>query len=255
MANPVAADLVGDLKISHVNFTYPNTKNVFALRNVCAVLPRGKVTAIMGRSGGGKTTLLKLLMKIHPLQQGSISVGTTDLASLDEVFWSEKCGVVMQDGFIFSDSIAQNIALSEDGFDINRLNEVIQVANLTEFIAGSSNGLNTQIGTSGIGISQGQKQRILIARALYKNPEYLFFDEATSALDGANETRILQNIAHRMKDKTLIIIAHRLSTVRNADQILVLDSGQIAESGTHQSLIEKKGVYYELVKDQIENSD
>ncbi|TAG58701.1 MAG: ATP-binding cassette domain-containing protein, partial [Runella slithyformis] len=198
--------------------------------------------------------LLKLLLKFHEPNSGQISVGNTNLKNLSYNFWRSQCGVVMQDGYVFADSIARNISESDETGAINRakLQEAVRVANIEDFVEELPNGFNTRIGASGIGISGGQRQRIFIARAVYKNPEYLFFDEATSALDANNEAIIMQNLEVFFKNRTVVVVAHRLSTVKNADQIIVLNQGAIVERGTHQALVTQRGYYYSLVKNQLE---
>jgi ATP-binding cassette subfamily B protein len=202
-------------------------------------------------SGSGKTTLLKLLLKFYDLK-GDIKVGNTPFDSFRANQWRGKCGVVMQDGFIFSDTIARNIALGDENPNIEKLYNACEVANIMEFIESLPLGFNTKIGSEGNGISQGQKQRLLIARAVYKEPDYLFFDEATNALDANNEKKILENLEEFFHGRTVIVVAHRLSTVKNADQIVVLHKGEIIETGTHESLTVKRGEYFDLVKNQLE---
>lgn len=215
-------------------------------------VPAGKITAIVGGSGSGKTTLLKLLLKFYAPVRGDIMYNTFNLNKISQQTWREKCGVVQQEGFIFNDTIAANIAIGEDKIDQQRLLDAVEIANIREFIETLPLAYNTKIGSSGVGLSGGQRQRILIARAVYKNPEYIFFDEATSALDSKNERIIMENFNRWFKNRTVVIIAHRLSTVRNADQIVVLDQGRIIETGNHEELLEVKGAYYNLVKNQLE---
>ena len=225
------------------------------LEDIELSIPPGKVTAIVGVSGSGKTTLLKLLLKFYPPQAGTISVGDEQLEDINSHFWRSRCGVVMQDSYIFSDTIAGNIALveqSEGSIDIEALHNACEVANILDFIKSLPLGFDTRIGQSGKGLSRGQRQRILIARAVYKNPQYLFFDEATNALDAENEKKIVENLEQFFHGKTVIVVAHRLSTVRNADQIIVLDKGRIVEQGSHDELVKKKVKYYSLVKNQLE---
>ena len=249
----------GAIVIKNLSFTYAGAGNEPVLRNINLTIPQGKVTAIVGSSGSGKTTLLKLLLRFYEPQKSEIQVD--DNAPLSLVgkgqgigvkTWREKCGTVLQDGFIFSDSIANNIAIGDETPDWNKLYNAVRVANIEEFIYSLPLGMNTKIGMEGNGISGGQKQRILIARAVYKNPEYLFFDEATSSLDSNNERVIMENLAQFFQGRTVVIVAHRLSTVKNADQIVVLEKGEVAEVGTHQELTKKQGKYYELVKNQLE---
>lgn len=210
------------------------------------------MTAIVGASGSGKTTLIKLLLGFYTPNKGKIKLGKTPLENINPHLWRSRTGSVMQDGFIFSESIAQNIAVGEEQIDIERLGHAVTVANIRDFIDSLPLGYNTKIGMEGNGISQGQRQRILIARAVYKNPEFLFFDEATNALDANNEKEIMEHLHEFYKGKTVVVVAHRLSTVKDADKIVVLDKGRIMEEGTHQELTEKRGLYYELVKNQLE---
>jgi ATP-binding cassette subfamily B protein len=222
------------------------------LNNICFEIGEGKVTAIVGASGSGKTTLLKLLLKFYEPTSGQILVGATQLSNINQKEWRTNCGVVMQDGYIFSDTIANNITLGLEPDDQFRLSEAARIANILEFIDSLPLGFNTLIGSEGSGISQGQRQRILIARAVYKDPKFIYFDEATNSLDANNEREIMKNLDSFFKGRTVVVVAHRLSTVRNADQIIVLDSGEIVEKGTHEQLIKKLGKYYELVKNQLE---
>jgi ATP-binding cassette subfamily B protein len=222
------------------------------LKDISLTIEHGKTTAIVGTSGSGKTTLLKLLLKFYPPSMGTINLGRTNLESLDHKVWRKHCGAVLQDGYIFSDSIAENVALGEENVDSQRLAAAILIANIKEFVDSLPLGIHTRIGEDGVGISQGQRQRIFIARALYKNPDFLFFDEATSSLDSNNESVIVKNLETLFKSKTAVIVAHRLSTVQNADRIIVMDKGYIIEQGNHLSLIEKRGAYFELIKNQLE---
>ena len=210
------------------------------------------VFLISGFLGSGKTTLMKLLLKFYKPQAGKIELGGIPLENIHAATWRQRCGTVMQDGFIFSDTIARNIALGDEEVDYKKLLHAVTVANIKEHIESLPLRYNTKVGANGIGLSQGQKQRLLIARAVYKNPEYLFFDEATSALDANNEKTIMEHLDQFFKNKTVLVIAHRLSTVKNADQIVVLEKGKIAEIGTHAELTAAKGRYYELVKNQLE---
>ncbi|MBS1663682.1 MAG: peptidase domain-containing ABC transporter [Bacteroidetes bacterium] len=242
----------GDIHLKDVSFTYGGPGSPHILKNLDLHIPKGKVTAIVGTSGSGKTTLLKLLLKFYEPTAGKIYVDSRDLEQFSPKWWRSQVGCVMQDGFIFSDTIAGNITVSAASTDTVRLLYACEVANIREFIEGLPLGYRTKIGNSGNGISAGQRQRIQIARAVYKDPEYLFFDEATSALDANNERVIMKNMDRFFEGKTVVVIAHRLSTVKNADQIVVLDKGEIVETGTHGELAACKGKYYELVKNQLE---
>ena len=240
------------LTIDHLTFRYPGAGNEPVLENINLHIPQGKTTAIVGMSGSGKTTILKLLLRFYEPQKGEIKVGEQSIHNIGFKTWRGQCGVVMQDGFIFSDSIERNIAVGDEYPDKNKLRHAIHVANIQDFIDGLPLGLNTKIGAEGNGISQGQRQRMLIARAVYKDPQYIFFDEATNALDANNERIIMDNLAEFFKGRTVIIVAHRLSTVSNADNIILLDKGHIVEQGTHHELTALKGDYYKLVKNQLE---
>ena len=240
------------IQIKDLCFSYDGADRDYVLENINLEIPHDKVTAIVGGSGSGKTTLIKLLLGFYPPNKGEITIGETPLKNINPHLWRQKSGAVMQDGFIFSDTIANNITVGEENIDKQRLLEAVQVANIREFIDSLPLGYNTKIGMEGNGVSQGQRQRILIARAVYKNPELLYFDEATNALDAKNEKEIMENLQDFYKGKTVIVVAHRLSTVQHADNIIVLDKGKVEEQGTHKELTEKKGVYYELVKNQLE---
>lgn len=235
-------------------FQYGRKKSPKVLENLNLTIPQGQVTAIVGASGSGKTTLLKLLLRFYPPTQGRVRVGNIHLSDINMALWRQKCGVVMQNGFIFHDTLLRNITESESEGQIDKakLNQAIEIANLGELIDVLPNGLNTEIGANGIALSGGQNQRILIARAVYKNPDYLFFDEATSALDARNERVIMENLQSFYQGRTVVVIAHRLSTVKNADQIIVLDRGKVVETGNHEQLTTLKGSYYNLVKNQLE---
>ncbi len=239
------------ISLKNISFTYPGAGNEPVLKNIHLSIPKGKITAIVGMSGSGKTTLLKLLLKFYDIK-GEIKIGNAPFDSFRARDWRSKCGVVMQDGFIFSDSVARNIALGDEQPNLEKLYHACEVANILPFIESLPLGFNTKIGSEGNGISQGQKQRLLIARAVYKDPEYLFFDEATNALDANNEKKILENLDEFFHGRTVIVVAHRLSTVKNADQIVVLYNGEITEIGTHESLTIKRGEYFNLVKNQLE---
>lgn len=242
----------GDLHFKGVNFKYGDPKAPPVLSNINCSIPFGKTTAIVGTSGSGKTTLLKLILKFYNPESGTISLDNANLKNIRNTTWRNRIGVVMQDGFIFGDTISRNIAVGEDIIDTKRLLEAVEVANIKDHIESLPLGYNTKIGSEGIGLSVGQKQRVLIARAIYKNPDFLLLDEATNALDANNERVIVENLDRHLKDKTMIVVAHRLSTVKNADQIIVLDKGSIIEKGTHKELTELKGAYYALVKNQLE---
>lgn len=240
------------ISLHDVSFAYPGTGNEPVLNHLNLSIPEGKTTAIVGMSGSGKTTILKLLLRFYETEKGEIKVGNTPLNQIGYHFWRRKCGIVMQDGFIFSDTIARNIAVGAEYPDMPKLMHAIKVANINSFIEILPLGLNTKIGASGNGLSQGQKQRILIARAVYKDPEYIFFDEATNALDANNERVIMENLENFFKGRTVVVVAHRLSTVKNADNIIVLDNGAIIEQGNHEALVNANGAYYRLVKNQLE---
>ena len=240
-----------DIEIENVSFRYIGSDQ-FVFENLNLTIPHQKTTAIVGASGSGKTTLLKLLMKFYEPNKGEIKIGNTNIKNISPRFWREHCGVVMQDGYVFNDTIAENITVGEDYIDKQKLRKAVEIANIKDFIEELPLSYNTKIGNEGIGISGGQKQRLFIARAVYKSPEYIFFDEATSALDANNERIIMENLEQFFKGKTAIVIAHRLSTVKHADKIIVLDKGKVVEEGTHTELVAKKGEYYRLVKNQLE---
>jgi ATP-binding cassette subfamily B protein len=240
-----------NIAVNRLTFKY-NPLSPEVLKNINLDIPAGKVTAIVGMSGSGKTTLVKLLLGFYLPVSGEIKIGNTLLGNIAPHEWRNCCGAVLQDGFIFSDTIAKNIAVGVEIVDKERLWNAARVANIQDLVEGLPLGYNTKIGQEGMGISQGQKQRILIARAVYKNPEFLFFDEATNALDANNERVIMQNLDTFFKGKTVVVVAHRLSTVKNADNIVVLDKGNIAEQGSHTELVAKKGAYFDLVRNQLE---
>jgi ATP-binding cassette, subfamily B, bacterial len=240
------------IELTNVSFTYPGAGNDAVLKNINLIIPNGKTTAIVGTSGSGKTTLLKLLLKFYTPQKGNVKVGGNDLENFSHKTWRKAIGVVMQESFIFNDSIAANIAVDGETIDSKRLKQAAITANVLEFIESLPLGFNTKIGAEGVGVSAGQKQRILIARAVYKNPNYIFFDEATNSLDANNETVIMKNLTAFFHNRTVIVVAHRLSTVKNADKIVVLNKGTITEAGTHKELIALKGEYFTLVRNQLE---
>lgn len=241
-----------DIKLNDVVFRYDKHLEPNIIDHVTTVLPQGKVTAIVGTSGSGKTTLIKLLLGYYPLLHGQIIIGSHPINDYNLKWWRRQCGVVMQDGFIFSESIARNIAVDDGEIDRKRLLHAARIANIEDYIENLPLKYNTIIGQDGIGLSQGQKQRILIARAVYKDPPYIFLDEATNALDANNERAIVENLARFYHGKTVVVVAHRLSTVRHADNIIVLEQGKIVENGQHEDLITAKGAYYNLVKNQLE---
>lgn len=240
------------ITIQGLSFQYEGPHSPFVLKDLDFEIPERKQTAIVGVSGSGKTTMIKLLLGFYPPVEGEIKVGDIQLKSYNTTFWRSVCGVVMQDGFVFSDSISRNITMGDEQVDREKLLKAVKTANIQEMIESLPLGYNTKIGLNGHGLSQGQKQRILIARAIYKDPEYLFFDEATNALDAKNERIIMDNLKEVFVGKTVVVVAHRLSTVKDADQIIVLDRGEIIEKGTHEELTRLKGHYYHLVKNQLE---
>ncbi len=240
------------IRLEDFTFSYPGAGNEPVLKNINLEIQEGKTTAIVGASGSGKTTLLKLFLKFYDQYHGEIRIGDSSIQNISSPFWRKQCGVVLQDGFIFNDTIAKNIGVGEEEPDNAKLVAAAKSANILSFIESLANGFNTKLGTDGMGISQGQKQRLLIARAVYKDPHYMFFDEATNALDANNEKAIVENLQEFFVGRTVVVVAHRLSTVKNADKIVVLHEGQIAEEGTHQELSKLKGKYYELVKNQLE---
>ncbi|WP_400075047.1 peptidase domain-containing ABC transporter [Winogradskyella sp. R77965] len=243
--------LDSNLELSKVSFRYIGSDQM-VLKDLDLTIPAKKVTAIVGVSGSGKTTLMKLLLKFYDPNKGQIKIGSYDLQNVSQKTWRHQCGVVMQEGYIFNDTIANNIAVGEDYVDKKKLAHAVDVANIKEFIETLPLSYNTKIGMEGVGVSTGQKQRLLIARAVYKNPNFLFFDEATSALDANNEKVIMEKLNTFFEDKTVVVIAHRLSTVKNAHQIVVLDKGKIVEVGNHEALVKQKGNYFNLVKNQLE---
>ena len=240
------------IDLENVNFKYDPHALKTIIDDVSLTIPKGKVTAIVGASGSGKTTLIKLMLGYYPVLGGQINIGGTDVNTLNKKWWRRQCGVVMQDGVIFSESIARNIAVDDGEIDKNRLQMAAEIACISDYVMGLPLKYNTKIGRDGVGLSQGQKQRILIARAVYKNPDYIFLDEATNSLDANNERMIVEHLDEFYKGKTVVIVAHRLSTVKNADQIVVLDKGKVVEIGNHETLTTKRGAYYNLVKNQLE---
>ena len=241
-----------DIIMENLSFSYDGADRDYVLNDINLRIPEKKVTAIVGASGSGKTTLIKLMLGFYEPNKGAIKIGETPLNIINPHLWRSKSGSVMQDGFIFSETIAQNIALGDENIDIEQLRHAVSVANIRDFIDSLPLGYNTKIGMEGVGVSQGQRQRILIARAVYKNPEYIFLDEATNALDANNEKEIMEHLHEFYKGKTVVVVAHRLSTVRDADNIVVLDQGMIVEEGSHKELAALKGKYYQLVKNQLE---
>lgn len=250
--NPIVNISNGDIVIHNLQYRYDKLSKDPILRNINLRVPKDKTTAIVGLSGSGKTTLLKMILGFYPPDNGYITINDVDLGTINKREWRKKCGIVMQEGYIFSDTIAKNIAPSTDNYDKRLIVKAAQMANITDFIDDLPLGYKTKIGNEGHGLSLGQKQRILIARAIFKNPEYIFLDEATNSLDANNEHQIMNNLNHFIKGRTAIIIAHRLSTVKNADNIIVLANGSMEEEGTHEELIAKRGTYYRLVKDQLD---
>lgn len=240
------------IDLENVNFKYDPHALKTIIDDVSLTIPKGKVTAIVGASGSGKTTLIKLMLGYYPVLGGQINIGGTDVNTLNKKWWRRQCGVVMQDGVIFSESIARNIAVDDGEIDKERLLKSAEIACINDYVMGLPLKYNTKIGRDGVGLSQGQKQRILIARAVYKNPDYIFLDEATNSLDANNERMIVEHLDEFYKGKTVVIVAHRLSTVKNADQIVVLDKGKVVETGNHETLTAKRGAYYNLVKNQLE---
>ena len=245
-------DVETDIHIRNVCFRYDGARPDYVLKGIDLHIPQGKVTAIVGASGSGKTTLIKLLLGYYMPNEGELLVGGENLSQFNPAWWRTQCGAVMQEGYLFSDTIARNIAVSDDEIDTDRLRHAAQTAHIAEYIEGLPLGYNTKIGQDGQGVSQGQRQRILIARVVYKNPPFVFLDEATNALDANNERAIVENLSEFYKGKTVVVVAHRLSTVKHADRIVVLEGGRIAETGTHAELTTRKGRYYELVRNQLE---
>ena len=240
------------IDIENIIFKYDPHALRKTLDDVTIHIPKGKVTAIVGASGSGKTTLVKLMLGYYPVLEGQVNIGGTDINALNKKWWRRQCGVVMQDGVIFSESIARNIAVDDGDIDKERLLKAARIACIHDYVMSLPLKYNTKIGRDGVGLSQGQRQRILIARAVYKNPDYIFLDEATNSLDANNERAIVENLGMFYRGKTVVIVAHRLSTVRNADQIVVIDHGKVVETGNHETLTAQRGAYYRLVKNQLE---
>ena len=245
-------DAEKSIDIENIDFKYDLHALKKTLDGVSFNIPEGKMTAIVGASGSGKSTLIKLMLGYYRVMAGSISIAGRNINEYNLKWWRRHCGVVMQDGVIFSESIARNIAVDDGEIDVERLEQAAKIANIHDYVIGLPLKYNTIIGKDGVGLSQGQKQRILIARAVYKNPDFIFLDEATNSLDAKNERAIVENLDEFYKGRTVVVVAHRLSTVKNADQIIVVDGGKIVETGNHASLIEKRGAYYNLVKNQLE---
>jgi ATP-binding cassette subfamily B protein len=238
--------------LRNVTFQYEGPGSPRVLNKINLEIPANKVTAIVGTSGSGKSTLVKLILGFYKPVNGDISLGGIALDNYSQKQWRQRCGVVLQEGFIFSDTIAGNIGIGDEFPDFEKVKKAVATANIQSFIEALPLGYSTKIGSEGHGLSTGQKQRILIARSVYKSPDYIFFDEATNALDARNELVIMENLNQFFKNRTVIVVAHRLSTVKNADQIVVLEEGELVEKGTHAELVGKKGMYYRLVKDQLE---
>ena len=241
-----------DIEMRNISFRYEPYSIKKTIDNIDIIIPKGKITAIVGASGSGKTTLIKLMLGYYPVEEGHIMIDGVDICKINKKAWRKRCGVVMQDGVIFSESIARNIAIDDGEIDKTRLIEAAEIACIKDTIQQLPLGFNTKIGTDGIGLSQGQKQRILIARAVYKNPDFIFLDEATNSLDATNERAIVENLNSFYNGRTVVVVAHRLSTVKDADSIVVLAGGRVVETGNHTSLIERQGAYYNLVKNQLE---
>lgn len=242
----------GNIKLNNISFRYDKNSLKKTINDISLNIEEGKVTAIVGASGSGKTTLLKLLLGYYPVENGDIMIGNNNLNDINKRWWRRQCGVVMQDGVIFSESIARNIAVGDDEIDEQRLKEAAETACINDMVMALPLKFNTRIGHDGMGLSQGQKQRILIARAVYKTPRYILLDEATNSLDAQNERNIVDNLERFYRGRTVIIVAHRLSTVCNADKIVVIDAGKIVEVGSHKELTALRGAYYKLVKNQLE---
>ena len=241
-----------NIELSNIDFKYDPHALSKTIEGVNIHIPEGKITAIVGASGSGKTTLIKLMLGYYPVISGEIKIAGHNISDYNLKWWRRQCGVVMQDGVIFSESIARNIAVDDGEIDDERLETAAEIANVKDFVMALPLKFNTNIGRDGMGLSQGQKQRILIARAVYKNPKFIFLDEATNSLDASNERAIVEKLSTFYKGRTVVVVAHRLSTVKNADQIIVMDKGKVVETGNHKSLTAKRGAYYNLVKNQLE---
>ena len=241
-----------NIELSNIDFKYDPHALSKTIEGVNIHIPEGKITAIVGASGSGKTTLIKLMLGYYPVMSGEITIAGHNISEYNLKWWRRQCGVVMQDGVIFSESIARNIAVDDGEIDEKRLEKAAEIANVKDFVMALPLKFNTNIGRDGMGLSQGQKQRILIARAVYKNPKFIFLDEATNSLDASNERAIIEKLSTFYKGRTVVVVAHRLSTVKNADQIIVMDKGKVIETGNHKSLTAKRGAYYNLVKNQLE---
>jgi ATP-binding cassette subfamily B protein len=241
-----------DISIKNLSFQYEGPRSPFALKDIDLFIEGNRVTAIVGTSGSGKTTLLKMLLRFYKPVMGEVLIGDSQLSDISLQLWREKVGAVMQDGFLFPDTIANNISPGSKEIDMERMFRAAELANLNQLIDSLPSGYNTKIGANGNGLSEGQKQRLLIARVIYKDPDFLFFDEATNSLDANNEKAIVENLSDFFRGKTVVVVAHRLSTVKNADKIVVLEAGRIIETGAHDFLISKRGAYYNLVKNQLE---
>ncbi len=252
IAPDFSAEIKSDIEINHLTFQYDGVRSPKVLDDICLTIPEGKITAVVGASGSGKSTLIKMLLGYYEPVEGTIKIGDYDISLINLKSWRNQCGVVMQDGYIFSETIARNIAVDDCEINKESLLKASHIANIEEFVERLPLKYNTKIGQDGQGISQGQKQRILIARAVYKEPKFIFLDEATNSLDANNEQVIVNNLESFYKGKTVVIIAHRLSTVKSADQIVVLENGKIIEKGNHLDLVDKKGAYYQLVKNQLD---